>query len=263
MFFRFSFSTIPAVGSFRKCRVEIFQFLRKSLITLAQTPSGIMNVNGLIQPHHIGDLAQAIVYGLILPHHISQVLIQLLVLINPEPVRGAAMPWNALATWNGNQSQWRDSQWQRDDSHCQWLETTSRQMATFNALLVSIRAEQQELNRKMRHIEELVATAASSFSRPPPPPPPPPPAAAPPGRRKKQRSLSWPLSPSSDTDCDWHCVGTDGLRIDDTSYEVIRRDQYLANSSYWSHLDAMLYDDQGFTKAMFDSLALSYALSHG
>ena len=65
-----------------------------------------MNVNGLIQPHHIGDLAQAIVYGLILPHHISQVLIPLLVLIPNQ------------------------------------CETTSRQMATLNALLVSICAEQ-------------------------------------------------------------------------------------------------------------------------
>jgi hypothetical protein len=38
--------------------------------------------------------------------------------------------------------QWGDSQWQRDDSHCQWRETTSRQMATLNAPFVSICAEQ-------------------------------------------------------------------------------------------------------------------------
>ena len=42
--------------------------------------------------------------------------------------------------------------------------------------------------------------------------------------------------------------------IDDASNEVIRNHEYLANSPYWSHLDAVFYKDLGFTKAMVDSL---------
>ena len=166
------------------------------------------------------------------------------------------MAWNARATWNNNQPQWRDSQWERDDSHCQWRETMSHQITTLNALLVSIYAEQKELNRRMQHIEELVAAATSSFSRPPPPPPPPPPAAAPPGRRKMQRSLSWPLSPSSDTDCDWHCVGTEHLKMDDSYYVAIKDEQQFLGSTIWQHLDSIFFNDLGFTKMMMKSLEL-------
>ena len=161
------------------------------------------------------------------------------------------MPWNARAAWNDNQSQWGDSQWQRDDSHCQWRETMLRQMATLNVLLVRICAEQKELNRRMQKIEELVATASSSFSRPPPPPPP---AAAPPGRHNRQRSLSWPLSPSSETDCDWHCDGTEHLKMDDSYYVAIKDEQSCLDSTYWSHMNSIFFNDLGFTKAMFESL---------
>ena len=201
--------------------------------------------------------------------------------INPEPVRGAAMAANARAAWNDNDNQWQggDSQWQRDDSQWQWRETML-QMATLNTLLVGIGAEQKKLNRQVQKIEEELveykrnvsagfSAVGPSFSRPAPPPAPlvsgnpmastsfsqpPPPAAAPPGRRSRPRSGSWPLSPSSGTDCGWHGDAADTFRIDDATNEVIRSHEYLVNSSNWSHLDAIFYSDLGFTKAMFDSL---------
>ena len=135
--------------------------------------------------------------------------------INPEPVRGAAMAANQLATWNGNNNQWQgsDCQWQRDDSQWQWRETMLQQMATLNTLLVGIGAELKELNCRVQKIEEELidykrnvfdgfSAVGLSFSQQAPPPPalvntsfnqPPPPAAAPPGRSSRPRSGSWPL----------------------------------------------------------------------
>ena len=188
------------------------------------------------------------------------------------------MAANQLATrnWNNNQWQGDDYQWQGDD--CQWRETMLQQMATLNTLLVGIGAELKELNCRVQKIEEELvdykrnvftgfSAVGPSFSQPASPPPhsvntsfnqspppllPPPPAGAPPGRSSRPRSGSWPLSPSSGTDCDWHGDGTVTLRTDCDWYDVCRGHETLW--PYWSHLDAVFYSDLGFTKAMCESL---------
>ena len=189
------------------------------------------------------------------------------------------------SAWDGKDTQWqgRNNQWHRDESDWQWREKMLQQMATLNSLLVDIGAEQKELNRHVQQIEEELvdfkrnvsagfSAVGPSFDRPTPsplalvsgnplastsisqPPPPPSPPAIPPGRSSRPRSGSWPLSPSSGTDCGWHGDATDTFRIDDATNEVIRSHEYLASSPYWTHLDSVFYKDIGFVKAMVESL---------
>ena len=148
----------------------------------------------------------------------------------------------------------------------------NRKLGQVYSLALEIGAEQKEMKKKMQLIQEHVecvildvkgiktTITSSSSGRPPPAASndqPPPPRGrsndAPPTDSKRPRSGSWPLA-VCDNSCDWHdpdCVRS--LKIDDVSNEVIRDPEYV-NGPFWSHLNSVLYDDQGFTKAIMEAL---------
>ena len=150
----------------------------------------------------------------------------------------------------------------------------NRKLDQVCSLALEVGAGQKEMKNKMQLIQEHVEcvildvkgiettiTSSSSGRLPPaasndPPPPPPPPRGrsndAPPTGSARPRSGSWPLA-VCDNSCKWHDPDCLRIKIDDATNEVIRDPEYL-NGPFWSHLDAVLYDDLGFTKAVMQSL---------